>query len=182
MFCGALRFIHSGLEISIPREDLGGRPAVIPVDKPHRAISQQSHISQLEARLVPETVLLVDDSTEDNFIHRRQLRRHYPEAEVFEAKNGREGLDFLRSRAARGHGPVDLIFLDVNMPVLDAWGFLEEYDALPAGHHARHLGLMVSTALPSTARAIAETSDHVTFFISKPFDTGMLDETLRKLG
>ena len=124
------------------------------------------------------SVLLIDDSPEDNFIHARQLRKHYPGCEVAYATNGQLALDLLRDPAREGKPPFDLICLDVNMPVLDGWGFLERYDELPAGLRAEKLCLMVSTALPREAANLADASPSVDFFLSKPFDCVLLDTEL----
>ena len=143
----------------------------------HIGNSSTGHERVVELR----SVLLVDDSREDNFIHTRQLKRHFTDCSVDTALDGQQGIETLRARQVEGRPPYDLICLDVNMPVLDGWGFLQAYDGLPASARAKFLGLMVSTALPSTARDIAERSEYVDFFISKPFDFDSLDAEIRKL-
>ena len=125
-------------------------------------------------------VLLVDDSKEDNFIHRRQLKRAFPDCEVVVVTDGQQAIDLLLERADADLPAFELICLDVNMPVLDAWGFLEQYPHLPLEAHADLIALMISTALPAEARQIAEHSPFVSFFVSKPFTGAVLsDEVLR---
>jgi len=64
------------------------------------------------------TILICDDST----FARKQLARSIPPgcgAEVLFAADGEEGLRIIR------HRPVDLVFLDLNMPNLDGYGVLK---------------------------------------------------------
>lgn len=69
------------------------------------------------------TILVTDDSALDNAILRNYL---YPERyNMISALNGVEALELLASRN------VDLILLDMMMPVLDGFGFLAEFAKTP---------------------------------------------------
>ena len=82
-----------------------------------------------------ECILLVDDNDSDNFLHRRVIERSGVSKKVEIAMNGREALDLL---TAGEHDAVngskfqqpELILLDINMPVMDGWEFLDNYQAL----------------------------------------------------
>lgn len=43
-------------------------------------------------------------------------------------ENGKEALDFVESIQANKEEMPDVIFLDLNMPVLDGWQFLEDFE------------------------------------------------------
>jgi len=66
-------------------------------------------------------VLLVDDSEAVNFLHKKLLRRHAPDCEVAVTINGQEALD----RITQSGSCPDVIVLDINMPVMDGFEFLE---------------------------------------------------------
>jgi two-component system chemotaxis response regulator CheY len=63
-------------------------------------------------------ILVVDDSSMIRALF-RQMLSGLKDYRVREARNGQEALD-----AIRGEGEPDLIFLDVNMPVMDGLEFL----------------------------------------------------------
>ncbi len=65
------------------------------------------------------TILVTDDNVLDNAILRNYL--YNERVNIISALNGREALDLIESRN------VDLIILDIVMPVLDGFGFLEEF-------------------------------------------------------
>lgn len=81
-----------------------------------------------------ELVLLVDDDETTNYLNERLLREMQVAKEIRALKNGKEALDYL----ARSEEPEagdkfkrpDLIFLDIKMPVMDGFSFLEEYHKL----------------------------------------------------
>ena len=75
-------------------------------------------------------VLLVDDSDVDNFINKRLIDLLSQNIDVKVANNGRVALTYLQEMLVTGKLP-DLIFLDLNMPVLDGMGFLKEYQKIP---------------------------------------------------
>ncbi|WP_162054413.1 response regulator [Pontibacter pamirensis] len=69
-------------------------------------------------------VLLVDDDSTSNFLSARTLRQANAAVQLFEARNGNEALELIRKE------PLDFILLDVNMPVMDGFVFLEALQQL----------------------------------------------------
>lgn len=65
------------------------------------------------------TILVTDDNALDNAILRNYLYKEH--VNIISALNGREALDMIESRK------IDIIILDLEMPVLDGFGFLEEF-------------------------------------------------------
>jgi CheY-like chemotaxis protein len=103
-------------------------------------------------------VLLIDDSETDNFIHRRRLERMGIAGTVTVRNNGREGLDYLTTPLPDGAYPhPDLLFLDINMPLLDGWGFLDAYQQLPNDQRARVTVVLITSSIHErdTERAAA---------------------------
>ena len=80
------------------------------------------------------SVLIVDDDDDDRYLLRRQLRDALPGAKVFEATDGEDALRFLCDASNReqhpDHFPPKVIFLDINMPRVDGFGFLAAFEKM----------------------------------------------------
>ena len=72
-------------------------------------------------------VLLVDDDNDCNFFHQRILTTVGCTNLVDVANDGWEALDVLKAKALATSPGNGIIFLDINMPGLNGWEFLDEY-------------------------------------------------------
>ncbi len=65
-------------------------------------------------------VVLIDDDPINNFVTKKLLLKFQPMLNIVEFLDAREALTYLEKESA------DLIFLDIHMPSMDGWGFLDE--------------------------------------------------------
>ncbi|KAA3440324.1 response regulator [Rufibacter hautae] len=72
-------------------------------------------------------IMLVDDDDTTNFVNKRLLTKLGVAKEILVKKNGAEALEYLQNSAKNGLAYPDLIFLDIKMPVMDGFSFLDEY-------------------------------------------------------
>lgn len=73
--------------------------------------------------MVLSSVIVVDDSEADQFICDHILRKHNPDIEIRAAYDGEEALAVLKG----ADKPPQIIFLDINMPIMNGHEFLESY-------------------------------------------------------
>ena len=74
-----------------------------------------------------ETILLIDDDFTTNFLHQKIISKTEIDAPVAVTNNASEGIDKLLelNETINDRSALVLVFLDLNMPLLDGWGFLE---------------------------------------------------------
>ena len=75
-------------------------------------------------------ILLVDDDPMSNTYSSLVVKKQNPEAEILTFNNGIEALSYLEIES---NPKPDIIFLDLNMPVMNGWDFMEEYQKMNLG-------------------------------------------------
>lgn len=116
--------------------------------------------------------LIVDDDSIIIFIHKKLVGRcGFPLApETY--LNGREALDNLMSTA--DSSTRSLVLLDINMPVMSGWEFL---DAIQDQPFAKHMKVaMVTSSVDASDKLKAKTYPQVIGFLEKPITVEMLND------
>lgn len=120
-----------------------------------------------------EKILLVDDNDTDLFLHRAVIRRFDSNVEVVTAHDGQEALDTIAGMDTKP----DLILLDINMPGMGGFEFLEVYDVSEEGGG---VVAMLSSSDLNDDRDKAEAYGCVVSYVYKPLRVAAL-ETLKLL-
>ena len=123
------------------------------------------------------SILLVDDDYTTNFLNTRLLQHLDATVQVLTALNGREALGLLSTHCQPPTPPCPvLIFLDVNMPVMDGFAFLETYQHLPA---TQRQGVVVMLTTSVNPRDLARLQGlPVAAFLSKPLTAEKVTQVL----
>ncbi|WP_298976581.1 response regulator [uncultured Roseobacter sp.] len=117
------------------------------------------------------TVLLVDDDKVTNLMHQRILDRSGLVDSIDVATDGLAALEYLEARVNDNKPMPELILLDINMPRLNGFEFLERYAKLPVPFRSSStLIIMLSTSVLREDMERAHRDPHVYRFITKPID------------
>jgi two-component system chemotaxis response regulator CheY len=125
--------------------------------------------TSLPSRRIMKRALIVDDSRAMRLIVGRALKK-MGVAEVLEAPDGDEGL-----RLLRGGIPIDAVFVDWNLPVMDGIAFIKAVRANRSFDHLRIVMVTTEAEPEQVAAAFAAGADE---YVMKP----IIEESfLRKL-
>ena len=117
-------------------------------------------------------VLIVDDSSVMRKIIERSLRQAGLDlTEVLEASNGAEGLAAVQTG-------LDMIFSDINMPVMDGLEFLKNLASVDA---AKGVPVVMITTEGSEARVVEALSAGAKGYLRKPFTPEQVKERVAPL-
>ncbi|MBC3538636.1 response regulator [Rufibacter sediminis] len=114
------------------------------------------------------TVMVVDDDDNWIFVSKLILKRTGVGQEVITARNGREAFSILQAIAADPEKQMpELLFLDIRMPVMDGFEFLEEVTNVEGLDFSQTRIYMCSSSLNPVDKQRADLFP-VAGFITKP--------------
>ena len=121
-------------------------------------------------------IMLIDDNKIDNFFHERVIKKANAAKTIVSVESGQEALDYLKT--VNGHPRPDLIFLDINMPGMNGWEFLEQYKQLDKSLQSGMVVVMLSTSQNPDDKEMAKTHGILSDFKTKPLTKEMLADIL----
>lgn len=90
-------------------------------------------------------ILIIDDSDMDNMLNKMILEVANYSKEIITYSCPNDALEYLNSKDAK---KPDVIFLDINMPEMDGFEFMEEFEKLPAQFRSTKVIMLSSSDDP----------------------------------
>ena len=115
-------------------------------------------------------VMVVDDNQIDLYIAEMVMATTKFAEQVICVGSAKEALDYLKPLHDRPDELPLLIFLDINMPEMTGFDFLDEYKNLPENIRKKCIIMMLTTSLDESDRKQAEENVFVQRFLNKPLD------------
>jgi CheY-like chemotaxis protein len=125
-------------------------------------------------------IMLVDDDTNDNYYHKREIGKANQSITVIEKQTGLEALEYLVINQQNKDLLPDLILLDINMPVMDGWQFLKAYTEMVKGLKDSLIIIMLSTSGDPDDFEKAKRFSCVYDFITKPLTRDIIRNIANK--
>lgn len=123
-----------------------------------------------------KNVLLVDDDFVFTFLNKKIISSLKFVNDIGTAQNGLQALEYLSALVAKGKPLPDIILLDLNMPIMDGFAFLEAFANMRLPHKER-IKIIIVTSSMHPQDLLRARSYGVTSYLSKPLrEEGLLAE------
>ncbi|MCE7072128.1 response regulator [Dyadobacter sp. CY327] len=119
---------------------------------------------------------LIDDSTFDLFIYEKLLKKSGITDSVRTFNSARDALKYLVSEA--DSLPDSIILLDLQMPDMNGFEFIDEFDHLPESLHKKIKLFMLSSTIDTRDIDKAKASRHIIDLLPKPLEISTLKRKL----
>lgn len=123
------------------------------------------------------TIALIDDDEIFQFTTSRIIKLTNLPFNVTQFFNGEQAMTYLSNNAQQPDKLPDIILLDINMPVIDGWMFLDEFKTLAKKLKKKITIYMVSSSIAPEDIRRAKSNPFVSDYLVKPVSA----ETLRQV-
>lgn len=126
-----------------------------------------------------QRVIMVDDDPYSHMICKGNIRRIVPTVELVDFISPAKGIEYIESsyNESAEECPTVLL-LDINMPVMDGWSFLERYDKIESKVKDQFTIFLLSSSIDPRDKQKAAANKYVKGFLMKPFRKTMVEEVL----
>ncbi|MFZ1807528.1 MAG: response regulator [Cyclobacteriaceae bacterium] len=121
-------------------------------------------------------ICIIDDDDVYQYTVTRALKSSSLAKKILVFSDGEEAIDFMSDNIANKESLPDVIFLDVNMPIMDGWEFLEEYVKLKPRVGKIITIYMVTSSVDPVDVERAEKFSEISDYLVKPIQPDQIRE------
>ena len=121
-----------------------------------------------------KTLFLIDDDELYLFTMKKMVEKNKLVDNLHEFHNGFDAIEFLNLMAANKYVLPDVILLDINMPVMDGWTFMELFSLLKPKLEKQISVFMITSSIDPEDLIRAKAIEDITDFIVKPIASQQL--------
>ncbi len=123
-----------------------------------------------------KVICIIDDDPIYQLLINKIIAMAETEYSIISFTNGKDALDSLTSNLAQDKELPEIILLDIEMPVMDGWDFMDHIEKALSEKRKKTAIYIVSSSIAHEDKEKAKTFPEIMGYFSKPMDTGKILE------
>ncbi len=124
-------------------------------------------------------ILLIDDDEPTNYLNELIIQEAGVSHSVISVQSAKQGLEILRGEGHIQLCNPDLIFLDINMPAMNGWEFIDHYKQMNRLQSSKVI-VMLTSSINRDDELRASTINEIADYMNKPLSEVVLEELIDK--
>jgi len=122
-----------------------------------------------------KTVWIIDDDPIYQIIVNKIIQKSELFSKISSFKNGKDAIDAIQIATEINDDIPDIILLDINMPIMDGWEFMDEMHHVSFTHKNNIVVYIVSSSIAIEDKNKSKTYSNILGYLSKPITINNLE-------
>lgn len=128
-----------------------------------------------------KVICIIDDDPIYQLLINKIIAMAETEYSIISFTNGKDALDSLTANLEEDKALPEIILLDIEMPVMDGWDFMDHIEKALSEKHKKTAIYIVSSSIAHEDKEKAKTFPEIMGYFSKPMDTGKILEITKAI-
>jgi len=112
--------------------------------------------------------IIIDDDEINNSVCRKIIEKTYPGANIADFTDPKEGFGYIIDKYSKQDSSIAILLLDISMPVMNAWEFLELFEIQDDKLKKRVKIHILSSSVNKSDMSRAQSNKNVEYYLIKP--------------
>lgn len=120
-------------------------------------------------------IAIINDDEVGTFLISRKIKKSFSNIEFFVFEDGESGFSFINNNRNNIENLPDLIFLDINMPIMNGWEFLENFEGIVRSIPKKIVIIIITNSINPEEKLKADLNPLVSEYWVTPIENENID-------
>lgn len=127
-----------------------------------------------------QSICIIDDDEIYKFFVKKILKIKNLAEDVVTFPDGEEAYNYIKENVENPENLPDIIFLDINMPIMDGFQFMEVYTKLKTNINKKITIYMITSSIDPIDLERSKKFSEISDFVTKPLSAEVLEKIINK--